>query len=446
MGMNTYPAYYWDNRGQPAAGIHTMKVLLMHRGDGHAGGGQIQMNRLREGLVTSGIEARILCRDATQKDSVPMPSRPHVEKFLRRITRRVGLHDIHLISSLDVPRMPEFKSADLIDIHCTHSATLSYLALPLITAHKPTVFTFHDMWPITGHCHASLDCEKWKTGCGKCPYPLTEPAIRRDSTAIEWRLKNRAYHRSKFTIVTPSKWLRDAVRHSMLNTFDVRHIPQGIDTDVYQPVDKALARSLLNLPLDKKILIFGAETMKRPLKGADLLVLALQRLPDSLKQQLVLLVFGNASEEIVNEIGIPSIQLGYLRNDRMKVLAFSAADLFIHPSRAENSPLVILESMACGTPVASFAVGGVPELVREGITGKLAKPEHACDFSRVIEEMISHPESLNAMGQNCREIVVKEYPISLQTKRTIDLYHRLIAEHRDANLHHALRPSTTAIH
>ncbi|MGA0854371.1 MAG: glycosyltransferase, partial [Luteolibacter sp.] len=159
-----------------------------------------------------------------------------------------------------------------------------------------------------------------------------------------------------------------------------------------------------------------------------------------------LLVFGNASEEIVNEIGIPSVQLGYLQNDRMKVLAFSAADLFIHPSRAENSPLVILESMACGTPVASFAVGGVPELVREGITGQLAKPEHACDFSRVIEEMISHPESLNAMGQNCREIVVKEYPISLQTKRTIDLYHRLIAEHRDANLHHALRPSTTAIH
>ena len=135
-----------------------MKVLLMHRGDGHAGGGQIQMNRLRDGLQSRGVEARILCRDASQKDSVLMPSRPHVEKFLRRITGPIGLHDIQLLSSFDVPRMPEFTAADLIDIHCTHCATLSYLALPRITADKPAVFTFHDMWPITGHCHASLDC------------------------------------------------------------------------------------------------------------------------------------------------------------------------------------------------------------------------------------------------------------------------------------------------
>ena len=412
-----------------------MKVLLMHHGDGHAGGGQIQMNRLRDGLQSRGVEARILCRDATQKDSVLMPIRPHVEKFLRRITRPIGLHDIHLLSSFDVPRMPEFTAADLIDIHCTHCATLSYLALPRITADKPAVFTFHDMWPITGHCHASLDCERWKTGCGKCPYPLTEPAIRRDATAIEWRLKNHAYQRSKFTIVTPSKWLRNLVRQSMLATFDVRHIPHGIDTEIYQPIDKDLARSILGIPQDKKILIFGAETMKRPLKGADLLIMALKRLPDALKQELVLLVFGNATDGIINETGILSIQLGYLRNDRMKVLAFSAADLFIHPSRAENSPLVILESMACGTPVASFAVGGVPELVRDGITGQLAKPEHASDLTRVIEEMISNPDALNTMAQNCRSIVLKEYPIALQTSRTIDLYHRLIAEHRDAAKH-----------
>lgn len=410
-----------------------MNILLMHRGDGHAGGGQIQMNRLLDGLTVRGIDARILCRDVTQKNSVAMPNRPHVEKFLRGINRRIGLHDIHLLSSFDVPRMPEFAAADLIDIHCTHNATLSYLALPHITANKPTVFTFHDMWPITGHCHASLDCERWKTGCGNCPYPLTEPAIRRDATAIEWRLKNHAYQRSKFTIVTPSKWLRNLVRQSMLATFDVRHIPHGIDTELYRPIDKELARSILGIPRGKKILIFGAETMKRPLKGADLLVMALKRLPDALKQELVLLAFGNATDGIDNGTGIASTHLGYLRHDRMKALAFSAADLYIHPSRAENSPLAIIESMACSTPVASFAVGGVPELVRDGITGQLAKPEHASDLTRIIEEMISNPNALKTMAQNCRDLVLKEYPIELQTSRTIDLYHRLIAEHRDAS-------------
>lgn len=408
-----------------------MNILLMHHGDGHAGGGQIQMNRLRDGLNARHIDTRILCREASQKNSVLMPSRPIIEKLLRRITNPIGLHDIHLISSFDVPRMTEFSAADLIDIHCTHCATFSYLALPHITANKPTVFTFHDMWPITGHCHASLDCQRWKSGCGKCPYPLTEPAIRRDATAIEWRLKNHAYQHSKFTIVTPSKWLQNLVRQSMLATFEVRHIPHGINTQVYQPIEKKLARTLLGIPDNKKILIFGVETTKRPLKGADLLVMALQRLPDALKQELVLLTFGNETEGIIKETGIPSIPLGYLRNDHMKAIAFSAADLFIHPSRAENSPLVILESMACGTPVASFAVGGVPELVRDGITGQLAKPEHAGDLTRVIEEMISNPEALNTMRQHCRNIVLKEYPIELQVSRTIDLYHRLIAEHKD---------------
>lgn len=412
-----------------------MNILLMHHGDGHAGGGQIQMNRLRSGLVTRGVDARVLCRHVTKKDSVRMPTHPHVENFLRPITRRIGLHDIHLLSSYDVPRIPEFAATDLVDIHCTHCATLSYLALPRITANKPAVFTFHDMWPITGHCHASLDCERWKSGCGKCPYPEIEPAIRRDATALEWRLKNHAYQKSKFTIVTPSKWLRNLVRQSMLANFEIRHIPHGIDTNVYQPIEKKLARTLLGIPVDKKILIFGAETMKRPLKGIDLLVRALQRLPDTLKRDLMLLIFGNASEGVFDETGIPSIELGYILHDQMKALAFSSADLFVNPSRAENSPLVILESMACGTPVASFAVGGVPELVRDGITGQLAKPEHASDLTRVIEEMISNPEALNTMAQNCRSIVLKEYPIELQTSRTIDLYHRLIAEHRDAAKH-----------
>jgi glycosyltransferase involved in cell wall biosynthesis len=77
----------------------------------------------------------------------------------------------------------------------------------------------------------------------------------------------------------------------------------------------------------------------------------------------------------------------------------------------------------------------VPELVRDGITGQLAKPEHASDLTRVIEEMISNSDALNTMAQNCRSIVLKEYPIELQTSRTIDLYHRLIAEHRDAAKH-----------
>ena len=403
-----------------------MKILMMHRSDGGSGGGQVQMQRLHAGFRRHGIDARILCREKSMDESVRMPNRPRVERWIGKLTGRLGLNDLHLVSSFGVPKIKEFADADLVDVHCLHGETFSYLALPALTANKPAVFTFHDMWPITGHCHASLGCERWKTGCGKCPHPEIYPEIRRDATAWEWKLKRWAYERSKFTIVTPSKWLHDLTQQSMLENCEVRHIPHGIEMDVFQPLDKDHCRSLLGIPKGKNVLFCAMESMHRPLKGADLLVQALESLPDSLQRDSVLLLFGHSSREFLRRIRIPVISLGFLQHDRLKAIAFSAADLFVNPTRAESFGLVVLESMACGTPVVAFGVGGVPELVRPGITGYLAKPDEPLDLCQGVVKLLDDKAGLTAMAQRCRQIAVSEYSLDLQVRRYMDLYGQLI--------------------
>lgn len=408
-----------------------MKVLMMHRGDGDAGGAQVQMGRLRAGLQGRGVDARILCREKTLPDSVLMPFRPRAERWIEKVTSRVGLNDVHLISSFRAADLPEVREADVIDLHCLHSGTFSYLALPSLAAvGKPVVFTLHDMWAFTGHCHASLDCTRWKTGCGSCPYPGTEPPIRRDATALEWRLKRRSYRKSGLIVVTPSRWLYDQAKESLLGAHDIHLIPHGVDTEVFRPLEKDEARDRLGIPPGKQVLLCAMEDMRRPLKGADLLVDALAKLDPAVAGNCLLLFFGRSDPGILARVPIPVIDLGYLHRDAEKVIAYSAADLVINPTRAESFGLVVLESMACGLPVVSFAAGGVPELVAHGATGCLAEPEDPTGLAGGISSLLANPASRREMGNAARERACRIYPIEHQIERYLDLYRSLLDRSR----------------
>jgi glycosyltransferase involved in cell wall biosynthesis len=403
-----------------------MRVLLIHKSDYGWGGGQTQMNRFQVGLKRAGVEAHVLCRVKTRHDSLTIPRLPRLESYLGKVTQRLGFNDVHCISSFLIRKTQAFVDADILDFHSIHSGFFSYLALPGLSMSKPSVFTLHDMWPFTGHCHNSLDCNRWKTGCGKCPYPQTEPAIRRDVTHVEWLLKNQVYKRSHLTLVTPSTWLAEQTKQSMLKDFPIHHIPHGIDTDIYRPLDPALCRSMLGILPGKKVLLFVVDNLDRYLKGADLLLEALQRLPVSLKNGTLLMLLGKKGAAISKAVDIPALHLGYVDNDRLKVICYSAADLVISPTRADNLPLVLLESLACGTPMVSFRVGGVPDIIRPGITGLLADPDNAKALCDHIVQLLEDTPLRHRMRQQCRTIALEEYSLELQVKRYIELYNNLL--------------------
>nr|WP_290224467.1 glycosyltransferase family 4 protein [Trichocoleus desertorum] len=400
-----------------------MNILHINQSD-LTGGAAIAVYRLHQGLLDQGIDSRFLVNivSTSSERIAAIPPRRRIDYQIRRLARGFGFNDIHLTSTFDILKHPFYQEADGLHFHNLHTEYFNYLALPSLTENKPGIWTLHDMWGITGHCAYSFECDRWKIGCGNCPYPDTYPAIRRDNTRLEWKLKSWVYSRSNLTIVTPSNWLTEQVKHSMLNCFPVHQIPHGIDTEAYQPIDSEQCRVLIGIPTGKRVLMFGGQHLTDPRKGGDLLLKALSSLPESLKAETVLLTLGNGGEAIAETVGMQSLNLGFVASDRLKSIAYSAADLFLFPTRADAFGLVVQEAMACGTPTVAFKIGGVSDLVRSGITGYLAEPENAEDFCKGIVQLLEDEDLRQHLAQQCRAIVLDEYPLELQAQRYIELY------------------------
>lgn len=414
-----------------------MRVLHLSIGDSFLnGGGAIAMRRLHQALLNEGADSQILCEFKhldTPRTSAIQRSQAvdRFEQLLSKATIRFGLHDIHRVfSSHEILKTPQFKNADVINLHCMHggySSFFSYPTLPALTRAKPTVYTLHDMWTFTGHCTFSYDCERWKTGCGQCPYPDVYPELRRDATRLEWKLKRWVFNRSQMAVICPSHWMVNQTRQSLMSHLPIHYIPHGIDTNLFKPLGQMRCRAEIGLPLHKKVLMFAAAGLKEQRKGADVLWKVLETLPDDLKDNLVLLLVGDSGESLSSVGGIQSINLGGTHNEELLAKAYSASDVFLFPTRADTFGLVAQEAIACGTPVVSFRIGGVPDLVRPGITGYLADPTDVDDFRRGIIKLLDDDALRHQMGKHSRAIALEEYSLKQYGQQHLELYRQLIA-------------------
>ncbi len=410
-----------------------MKVLHIHSSDGYVGGSgaHIMMNRLHRGLKENGVSSKIICarKSPGHEDVVEIKrSTPTkmAERLLGAIARRLGLNELVHFSCLSIQQLPDFADADLIHFHGIHSGFFSYLSLPKFARKKALVFTLHDMWSFTGHCTYSYECEKWKTGCGGCPHPEDYPPIRRDSTRLEWKLKKWVYGRCRIDIVSISGRQNEMLKESMLAHFPIHQIKNAIETDIYHPMDREKCRTELNIPSDRKVIMFGATNMTRYAKGGDLLAEALKLLPEAVKEQVILLSFGLGGQARADDAGIPCIDMGYVNGDENKARLYSAADLFVLSSRAETFELVTLECMACGTPMVSFPVGAAAEMVKPGVTGYLAEPENPEDLCRGIITLLEDDAGRMQMGINARKLAETEYSQAAHVQNYQNLYAEIL--------------------
>ena len=389
------------------------------------------MYRLHQGLQAIGLNSHILChyKTLTTAESTLHPRPTRRDYLLRRFTQRLGLNDIHNLSTFRIKDLVPYQQADVLNLHIIHSNYFNYLALPELTRTKPAVFTLHDMWAFTGHCSYSFGCDRWQKGCGKCPDLNLHPSVRRDATHWDWKLKQWAYQRSNLAIVTLSQWLTTLARQSLLGTLPIYHIPNGLDTNLYRPVDRRQCRQLLNLPPDRPVLLYVAANPADPRKGFDLLLRALRQLSPSLQSELLLLVMGSRKgESLLQNLGVEVIHVGYVEYEPLKVLLYSAADLFVFPTRADNLPLVVQESLACGTPVISFDVGGVPDMVKPQQTGYLAEPENVEDLANGIAQLLGDDGLRAQLGDRARQWAEKEYTLSIQAQRYLSVYQDLLVK------------------
>ena len=410
-----------------------VRVLHIHRAVGHAGGGAgISMHRLHRTLLRLGVDSKILTLQdegfGPDVSRLPRVEFLSLERRVRGVTARVGLNDIHRLGSFRLDRHTFFQNADLVHFHGMHSGTFSYLALPGLAMSRPCVMSLHDTWALTGHCAYSHGCERWKTGCGDCPYPEEFPAVSRDATHLEWRAKSRAFLKSGMRLVSKSGWTTRRVRVSALRHLPLTEIPYGVDTETYRPRGTARSRELLGLPQDRFLLLVVARDLADPRSGVDLMVRSLQALPPDLAARCILLVMGKHGADMVHGAGLPIRDLGYLEDDHLKAIAYSAADLYLFPTRADVFGLASIESQACGTPVVSFRTGGVPDHVRPGETGFLAEPGDTLGFRDGIALLLENEAARLRMSGACRASVLRDYDLSLEATRHADLYDAMLSE------------------
>ncbi len=403
-----------------------MKTLIINQSDTQ-GGASLAGYRLHQELGRQGVHSRLLVGRKHSEDAsvsvFPPPGR--WENVGGRVSRNLGLNYVHLRTEATLGRSALFREADVVNYHNLHSGYFNYLALAPLSRSKPSVLTLHDMWSFTGHCVYSMGCERWRSGCGNCPQPQSYPAMRRDASALEWKLKRRGYAQARLAVVSPSRWLAGLAAESILGRFPITCIPYGLDLDAYRPLDRSVCRRALGLPEDRAILLFAAESLKDPRKGIDLLHRALHELPPSLRSNVLLLTFGGGIGASARAADLPAVHLGPIGGDRLKATVYSAADAFLFPSRADNLPLVVQEAMACGLPVVSFAVGGIPELVRHEETGLLAPAEDTTALARHLARCLADSSLREAFGQKARRAAEREFPLNLQASRYLSLFREL---------------------
>ena len=212
------------------------------------GGAAIAAYRLHQGLIAEGVSSQLLVANQSLEDDqiTTIQRLPRIENRLRYLNEALGLRHLNFISSFKIPQHSFYQQADILNFHNVHGGFFNYLSLPSLTQSKPCVWTLHDMWSFTGGCVYSYDCDRWKIGCGKCPYP--DAIVGTDATHWEWKLKDWVYSKSNLTIISPSRWLTQQAKQSILNKFDIHHIPYGINTNAYLPLETDNCRDILGIP------------------------------------------------------------------------------------------------------------------------------------------------------------------------------------------------------
>jgi glycosyltransferase involved in cell wall biosynthesis len=301
-------------------------------------------------------------------------------------------------------------------------------------AGTPLVWTLHDMNPFTGGCHYTLGCEKFKKRCGCCPQlgstnasDLTFQVLARKQASLE-RLNPLTTR-----VVATSTWMEGEARTSaLLGRFDVLGIPYGLDTDVFQPRDRRVAREVFGLPQNHRVVMFAAQSLRNHRKGYDLLVGALDGIASDNDAPITLASVGEAGMEV--KVRTHHVPLGQMLSQRLLSFAYSAADVFVISSRAEAFGQVVFEAMACGTPVVGFDVGGIPDMVRPRRTGLLVPPQDVAALRSAIETVINDDELRGYLSAECRRVAVEEYALGVQADRYKRLYEGLIEASRSLPL------------
>lgn len=388
--------------------------------------------RLHRALIEQNIDSYIYVKDPSINDKKVIRDNSKLKIsfnklfyfFERRILKyfqenKTEPFNLGLFSTLDYNLIKKINP-DIINIHWACGQFVSINDLKFLSKYK-LVWTLHDSWGFTGGCHLPYNCLKYEYDCSNCE----KIKIKFDLPKYILNQKYKIYNSIDFAIVTPSKWLSNCCKNSkVLKNKKISTIGNPLNISFFKAVEKNSARNILNLPIEKKIIAFGAVNIKDKNKGFDYLVNALKLFKEKYDyEDIALLVFGNNDLDLPKEINYEIYYLGYLNDAVSLKLVYSAADVFVLPSKSENLPNVIMEAMACSTTTVAFNVGGIADMVEHKINGYLAKPFDVNDLCYGIDYIFKNKNE--EMQINARNKIVENYSNDKIAKQYIALYKNL---------------------
>ncbi len=419
-----------------------MKIALLNTSDTY-GGAAKAAHRLHLGLLSQNIASEMVVQKKSNDDcSIIGPqsrfekslatSRPYLDLFLNKISGSnfatfSTARAVHYFLDTCLNTI----SPDIIHLHWICRGMISIEQIRQLN--RPIVWTLHDMWPFTGGCHYSGECTRYITGCENCPQISQGRGW--DICKWIWNRKRNSWKDVNMTIVTPSRWLAECARNSRLfRNYRIEVIPNGINTHLYKPIQRSISCKALNLPENKKLILFGAmDATSDRRKGFKHLELALKAFSkDNLASQTELLVFGASEPHPPPDIDLPTTYLGHLDDEHSLAMVYSAADAVIVPSLEDNLPNIVMEAMACGTPCVAFDLGGLSDMIDHKKNGYLAQPFDPVNMAEGIKFVLGDEKNYQNLSSYSREKVLNKYDINNIAQKYQSLYNDIISEETTA--------------
>jgi len=410
-----------------------MNCLLVNTYDTE-GGASRAAYRLHTGLRGIGVESRMLVQVKYSHD--PFVTGPG-GKLARRVGRlrscldrlplqfyrgrRKGVWGLSWLPGKTLDRICGLNP-DVVHLHWIGDGFLPVADLARLN--RPVVWTLHDSWAFTGGCHVPHQCTGYRNSCLDCPQ-LGSSTV---SGIPHWVWKQKAKHWRglNLTVVTPSRWLADcAGASSLFKDVRVEVIPNGLDLGRFSPADRGVAREVMGLPRDKKIILFGSvNSTGDPNKGFQFLREATELMAQhGWEEKAELVVFGSSEPASPPRLGLKTSYLGRIYDDDRLVLLYSAADVLVAPSIQENLSSTVMEAMACGTPCVAFDIGGMPDLIDHRHNGYLARPFRVDDLAQGMEWVISDHDRQSKLSETCREKVEREFSLEKVARKYLSIYY-----------------------
>lgn len=413
-----------------------MKILHINTFD-IQGGAARAVYRLHQGLQKQGVKSLMLVQTKTSDDKFVIGPESKIKKGWARLRPTLDSSIVKLFPGgstaifspawlpfSDIQSKIEAISPKIVHLHWICNGMMRLENINKIK--QSLVWTLHDMWSFTGGCHYDESCGRFQQNCGYCPQLKRQG--KHDLSDTIFRRKEKAWRDIDITIVTPSHWLAKCASSSTLfQNRRIEVIHNGLDIDLFKPVDKPMAREIWKLPQNKRLILFGAmSATSDPRKGFDLFYKGIKQLPVQWKNDAELIVFGASKPDTPFDYGLPIHYLGYLYDEVSLALLYSAVDVMVVPSRQDNLPNTVVESLACGTPVIAFDIGGMSDMIEHQCNGFLAKAYDTNDLTTGIDWVLSDEQRYAQLSENARDTAVTRFALDKIAGQYLNLYQSIL--------------------